>query len=81
VDHVHLSLPLGSRCTERLPLLSVSRRRSSLVVSSHVLALWWLGEAAMGFYGIVGPWGTHQGAKGSGLAFWATGGGGSMVWG
>jgi hypothetical protein len=36
-------------------------------VSSRVLTLWWLGEAAMGFYGIAGPRGVHWWAKGGTL--------------
>ena len=43
----------------------------SPVVSSHVLTLWWLDEAATGFHGIAGPWGARQGAKGDGLGFQA----------
>jgi hypothetical protein len=39
----------------QLHLLFVSWWQSSPAASSRVLVLWWLGEAALGFFGIAGP--------------------------
>jgi hypothetical protein len=75
VDRIHsLSPPLaygapGAHISRRGRISSRSFLMVALspVVSSLALALWQFDEAARGLYGIVGLWGTSQGAIGGSL--------------